>query len=375
MEKIKGFSGDYRFLSNFSPCNIAYNGYIYGNVEAAFQSEKCADPRDCKEFQSLTGGEAKRMGRSVELREDWEQIKVSVMRDLLRVKFMDSPDLQTQLLNTGDARLIEGNRWHDNFWGDCNCDRCAGKPGENMLGQLLMDLRDSLREWKMPEGLPKDFQYMGITVNPMRLFSKDRVLALLFHNGASCETLDDIRERYSQIFGKDLVWRYPILDTVKDGCVIIPVREGFLRLPYDSGDVEPTDYYCVSEAHLLDKDAIGTMLRELNAYTDGLRSALSEMLPPLGGIIHVKDEPFLTLPLPDGQTLRTVVYHDAEYPAIRIELEGKTARMHPEPLCFVEHNPNRPEGHQLCICAYTEGSDDPDYYKSYRHCEENKEEV
>ena len=373
MEKISGFSGDYRFLSNFFPCRIVYNGYIYSNLEAAFQSEKCADPRDCEQFGTLSASEAKRMGRSVELRQNWEQCKVSVMRDLLRVKFMENPNLQTQLLDTGDARLIEGNRWHDNFWGDCTCDRCAGKPGKNVLGQLLMELRDSLREWKMPEGTPKDFRYMGVTVNPLRLFSKDRVLSLLFHSGASCDTLDYIRDRYRRVFGKDLVWRYPILDTVEDGCVLIPVREGFLRLPYDSGDAEPTEYYRTGDAHLLDHEAIGTMLRELNAYTDGLRSALSEMLPPLGGCMHAKDEPFLTLDLPDGKTLRAAVSHDAEYPSIRIELEGQGTKMNPEPLCFVEHNPNRPDGHQICICAYTESSDDPDYYKSYLPCAEDKE--
>lgn len=373
MDTIRNFRGEYRFLSNFYPCRITYNGYQYTNVEAAFQSEKSADLRDCSQFTSLSARVAKQVGRSVKLREDWEQSKVDVMSDLLRVKFLSNPELLAKLLQTGDAQLSEGNNWHDNFWGDCGCERCAGKPGKNTLGRLLMELRGSIHSGQSPDNISKVFRYMGIEVEPLQLFSKARVLAFMHYNGASCETLDLIRDQYNHLFGVNLVWRYPIFDTVTDGGVMIPVREGFLWLPYDENGKELTEYYRTKNAHLLNQEAVQVLLRDLNAYADGLRSALTDMLPALGGVLQCDDEAFLTLTLPEGQTLRAVVSHDAEYPAVKIELEGPSAHMHPEPLCYVEHNPNRPEGHQLCICAYTADDDDPDYYKSYVPCKDNQD--
>lgn len=71
---------------------------------------------------------------------------------------------------------------------------------------------------------------------------------ILFHNGASCES----RERYRWIFEADLVWRYPIVSTIEDGCIIIPIHKGFLQLLYDAGNVEPTNYYRVKDVNLLD---------------------------------------------------------------------------------------------------------------------------
>ena len=71
-------------------------------------------------------------------------MKQDILRDLLRVKFAD-PDLRTQLLATGDEELVEGNRWHDRYWGRCYCDKCGGT-GQNALGTLLMQIRDELRQ-------------------------------------------------------------------------------------------------------------------------------------------------------------------------------------------------------------------------------------
>lgn len=84
---------------------------------------------------------AKRTGRVVLLRADWEEVKVEVMRAVLKAKFSD-PELADALLATNDAELIEGNWWGDKFWGVC---RGVGK---NKLGQLLMQLRAELRAVK-----------------------------------------------------------------------------------------------------------------------------------------------------------------------------------------------------------------------------------
>ena len=130
---IKDFRGEYSFLSNFHPCEINYEGYTYQNVESAFQAQKDLTRR--KEFIDLNPVTAKRLGKKVKLRSDWEQAKVDIMRKLVRCKFDQHIDLKEKLINTGDRLLIEGNTWNDTFWG-----MCKGN-GKNMLGIILMELR------------------------------------------------------------------------------------------------------------------------------------------------------------------------------------------------------------------------------------------
>lgn len=143
---IKSFSGKYRFLSNFYRCLIHYNGIDFPSVEHAYQSQKTLD-RDDQWRVALqpTPTAAKRWGRRVKIREDWEQVKISIMRDLLMLKFAQQEFLQ-QLLATGDEELIEGNDWHDQFWGDCHCLKHSGIKGRNHLGKLLMEIRQIYRD-------------------------------------------------------------------------------------------------------------------------------------------------------------------------------------------------------------------------------------
>jgi predicted NAD-dependent protein-ADP-ribosyltransferase YbiA (DUF1768 family) len=67
------------------------------------------------------------------------------MRRILEDKFSGrNPGLRDALVATGDAELVEGNSWHDNFWGVCSCSRCKNKEGQNYLGRLLEEVRASL---------------------------------------------------------------------------------------------------------------------------------------------------------------------------------------------------------------------------------------
>ena len=141
---IDCFYGKFAFLSNYydSPCE--FEGIIYPTVEHAFQAAKTLNQLERQEIAAApTPGQAKRMGRSVQLREDWELVKTDVMRKCLKSKF-SNPVLKTQLLATKDAILIEGTTWHDRCWGICTCSECQGA-GENRLGKLLMELREELR--------------------------------------------------------------------------------------------------------------------------------------------------------------------------------------------------------------------------------------
>ena len=63
------------------------------------------------------------------------------MEYVVECKFYQNPELLQKLIDTGDEELVEGNTWHDNFWGNCTCEKCRDIPGENHLGKILMDIR------------------------------------------------------------------------------------------------------------------------------------------------------------------------------------------------------------------------------------------
>ena len=132
------FRGKYMFMSNMFNCNIEWKGEVYKSSETIYQMEKCEKEEDKKAFRMLNGYEAKRLGRRVNMRSDWNDIKVDVMRDILSCKF-DS-NLYNKLLEV-EEDIVEDNHWGDRFWGVCN------GTGENMLGKLLMELRDERNTW------------------------------------------------------------------------------------------------------------------------------------------------------------------------------------------------------------------------------------
>jgi len=154
-DRIDDFRGPYRWLSNPFPCPVMYDDVLYASSEYAFQAAKSLD----LEMRELIGGAstwqvAKRMAGPrgvVSLRPDWEEMgedgllgKDRVMLEILADKFTRNRVLGNRLVGTGDALLIEGNTWHDNHWGDCSCYGCRRKLGKNMLGKLLMRVRDAL---------------------------------------------------------------------------------------------------------------------------------------------------------------------------------------------------------------------------------------
>lgn len=138
---ITSFRGDYDFLSNFYETTIEYKGLHYQNAEAAFQAQKCLLEEDKEQFCGLAANKAKKLGRQVPLRPDWEEVKVEKMTGIVRAKFMQNPELAEKLLATGERALVEGNSWHDVFWG---VDSATGQ-GENHLGKILMQVRRELR--------------------------------------------------------------------------------------------------------------------------------------------------------------------------------------------------------------------------------------
>jgi len=138
---IDDFCGKYEFLSNF------YKLPDGTTIEHLFQAEKTNDPIwKQKILKAPTSGQAKRLGRQCPIRSDWEEVKDDIMYMKLKTRKFSYPQLLRMLLETGNQELIEGNTWHDNYWGNCTCYKCRNIPGKNMLGKTLMRLRDESKE-------------------------------------------------------------------------------------------------------------------------------------------------------------------------------------------------------------------------------------
>lgn len=139
--KIMEFQGDYRFLSNFYPCEVAHDHMVFPSAEHAYQAAKCDRPGDRLAIQQLdTPGQAKRFGRKVSMRRHWEHDKLQVMSQIVMSKFIMNPGIRRELLDLRGYILIEGNRWGDEFWGVC----LETERGKNHLGKILMQVRDLL---------------------------------------------------------------------------------------------------------------------------------------------------------------------------------------------------------------------------------------
>lgn len=144
-EIIKSFKDTYFFLSNFYPLEFNFNDYTCKTAEHAFQACKTTVVEEIENIlQAETPKEAKKRGHTVTLRSDWEEIKYGTMYNIVYEKFK-TYEMQQKLLLTGFAPLIEENSWHDNTWGSCFCQRCNFIEGQNLLGKILMSVRETLQ--------------------------------------------------------------------------------------------------------------------------------------------------------------------------------------------------------------------------------------
>jgi ribA/ribD-fused uncharacterized protein len=139
--KIKEFQGEYRWLSNFAPVSIILGDWEYNSVEHAYMSAK-SDDEDWKILcasENMTAGQIKRKSRDIALVDNWNEIKLSVMKECIKQKFKQEP-YKSKLMATKDFILEEGNTWGDEFWG---INLKTGR-GQNNLGKLIMSVREGL---------------------------------------------------------------------------------------------------------------------------------------------------------------------------------------------------------------------------------------
>lgn len=135
---INKFRGENRFLSNFYETSVEWEGLTYPSSEAAFQAAKTLDQEDRKRFQTMAPTIAKREGYKVKLRENWEDIKIDIMYQIVLAKFSQNEFLKQKLIATGREWLEEGNTWGDRTWGTVD------GIGNNYLGKVLMAVRSVL---------------------------------------------------------------------------------------------------------------------------------------------------------------------------------------------------------------------------------------
>jgi len=147
LSDIDRFRGDHHFLSNFYVREMVVDSKTFATNEHFFQASKARDDAWFEVIRTCpSAGDSKHLGHEVPMRPDWEEIKNDIMLKGLRIKF-SLPDMREKLLATGDRVLVEGNTWHDQYWGRCDCSNHGGE-GLNWLGRMLMQVRAEIREGK-----------------------------------------------------------------------------------------------------------------------------------------------------------------------------------------------------------------------------------
>lgn len=159
LDVIETFSGAFEFLSGFYVHPFAWHGRVAQTAEHHYNAARTDIPAEKSlVYEQTTPGRAKRVGQRVTLRQGWDDhLKTDCMASIIEAKFEQGSELAQRLLRTGEALLIEGNVWHDRYWGQCTCEKHYHWPGGNMLGRLLMDRRTELR------GGPPPCTRVGIT--------------------------------------------------------------------------------------------------------------------------------------------------------------------------------------------------------------------
>jgi N-glycosidase YbiA len=134
---VKGFFGEYRWLSNYHHAPILWKGLGFTSTEAAYQSSKCSNVDAARVFQNYSASDSKK--HAPKPPKNWNDVKFNIMAQIVFQKFLIHKELRESLLETGDRYLEETNHWGDQYWGVCD------GVGENNLGRILMATREYLK--------------------------------------------------------------------------------------------------------------------------------------------------------------------------------------------------------------------------------------
>jgi len=121
-------------------------------------------------------------------------------------------------------------------------------------------------------------RYMGLEIDQNKLSTKQEVLDYLETYGPTDRQLAYFRDQHHEIFEQELIWNYSICDGQHFGFYIVPVREGFLNLPYNALDEEECEIFVLENAYLMSREDLELFLDQWRSYSDGLMSAMEDMI-------------------------------------------------------------------------------------------------
>lgn len=145
------FQGEFRWLSNFTLVEVRGPvGLVFKSTEHAYQAFKSLDESIWKNIQLIDSpGKVKIFSRGIKIRDDWNEVKQSVMYYLVRQKFnpINNFILSEKLIKTNGMKIQEGNYHSDKYWGFC----LKTNKGKNILGQIIELVRKDLMNYYNPD--------------------------------------------------------------------------------------------------------------------------------------------------------------------------------------------------------------------------------
>jgi len=117
----------------------------------------------------------------------------------------------------------------------------------------------------------------GVEIERTKLWTKSQLIQYLRENGENDRVLADVRSEYHELFGEDIIWRYPISDGTHMGMLIVPVQEGFLSLPYDEMESDDYEILIPDGAWLMTEVALTRFITDWTAFSDELLIAMNDM--------------------------------------------------------------------------------------------------
>ena len=145
--------GEFRTFSNQAEYPIQINDVRYPTVEHYFQAMKAKEFGDDEIYQKIlktpSGKAVKALGKKVKnfIKESWDDKRLEIMMRGVKAKFVQHPELQKQLLGTGDKKIGEADA-RNSFWGIGTSESTEKSKdpekwkGQNRLGKIMMALRD-----------------------------------------------------------------------------------------------------------------------------------------------------------------------------------------------------------------------------------------
>lgn len=141
-KQILFYEQEFYVFSNFSSFKLEWNGVLWMTSEHAYHSEKFEDSELLEQLQDTRSAhDSMRLAYANrdKYRKDWDNVKLEIMKKILKAKVQQHPYVKKKLLESGDKELVE-NSWRDLYWG-----WGPNKDGENHLGKLWMEVRDEVR--------------------------------------------------------------------------------------------------------------------------------------------------------------------------------------------------------------------------------------